>query len=840
MPTGSLGPDFVARLRSQGSTTDEAQALRAAKAARLLLMHSISLREAHPHLPAAAPLLARLSGLPQGEAALLVDLAVSPEYRPVRGSDDLDAFIARFGPAAGRRILELEEEETDLGRYALDQGPAEAVRLLEAMIELAAADRRLTGDEARRLEAAAEELWIDPSISMALQRKHAPDAVTRGEPIRLHGERVAIGRAPGSGVRLPHPQVAPHHADLLRGADGWRVVDARSGRATVLDGRAVRSAPFRPGQELRIGPYQLRLDPDGEQLRASAEVRAHGLRVQGLRRHIGTLSLLDDISFAASTGEVVAIVGPSGAGKTTLLTAITGQARADEGQILFDGRDFHAALAEEPDLVGSVPQDDIVLPDLTVEESLRYGARLRLRGAEAADPQAPVDRVLVELGIPHIRGARIGDALRRGISGGQRKRVNLGQELLSPRTRVLFLDEPTSGLDPKAAQEIVRLVRQLADRGRLVFLVTHDLSPQVIAQVDHLMVLVPGGRLAWFGPPAEACRAFGVETPDAIFDRLGDRAPEEWARAFRTSPAWRRFVGSRLSTEVEEGPREEAPSATPDGPPARISPGREAAVLASRYLKVKLRDRTGLVVLGLQPPFLAAIMGLVFPQPTAPMLFMLTLACLWFGMSGAVRELITDRAVWRRERRVGVRVGTWLFSKTAVLGALVVLQCSFLSLALWARFDLAALGYAPQVLAGVAALVGLCGMALGLLVSALFSSSEAAVGSLPLLLIPQITLSSLLVNLREMNTLSLWLSRFNPLRYAFEAMLKTGLQVAVPERIPGRWRLASTSAPLYDHGFKSAAVEDMGLGMGALLLTLSAFTVLFLTGSVLRTLTRDD
>jgi len=835
--TTGLGQDFVARLNERQSTTPPERAQRAANTTRLLLQHAISSHDAHPHLSAAPALVAELTGLPLAEAELLVGLAHAPEHRPASGSEDLASFEARFGPQAARRLLEQEAQETDLCGYGLAWGPEAALALLDAMTRLAAADERLTADELRRLEAAAEELAIDPGMAMALVRRHAPDAASRGEPIPLRGERIVIGRAPGSGIHLPHPQVAPHHADLIRGSEGWRVVDARSGRATVVDGRAVRSAPLREGQELRLGPYRLRLEAGGEFLRVRGEVQAEALSVRDLSRRIGEVSLLDDLSFTAFTGEVIAVVGPSGAGKTTLLNAITGQAPADQGRVLFEGQDFHSLLARDLDLVGSVPQDDIVLPELTVEESLLFGARLRLRGEEALDPQEPVDRVLGELGIPHIRHSRIGDALRRGISGGQRKRVNLGQELLSRRTRILFLDEPTSGLDPRAAQEIVRLVRQLADHGRIVFLVTHDLSPQVMVQVDHLMVLVPGGRIAWFGPPAEACRAFGVDTPDAIFDRLNDRPPEEWARAFRAGPSWRRFVGSR---QVELPDPTARPAEPPPPPQARVGPLREALVLAQRYLRVKRRDQTGLMVLALQPPFLAGIMGLVFPKPTASMLFMLTLSCLWFGMSGAVRELIADRAVWRRERRVGVRVSSYLGSKVGVLGVFTVLQSSFLAAALWLRFDLQALGYGLLDFGGVASLIGLCGMGLGLWVSASFASSEAAVGSLPLLLIPQITLSSLLVNLRDMNGASRLLSHLNPMRYAFETMLKTGDQVAAPERIPGRWRLASNTGPLYDYGFKSAAVEDMGLSMPMLVAALGGFTLLFLLGALLRTARRDD
>ena len=166
------------------------------------------------------------------------------------------------------------------------------------------------------------------------------------------------------------------------------------------------------------------------------------------RSRPGGARLLDSVSFTAFTGEVVAIVGPSGAGKTTLLQALSGDDRTAEGDLRFDGQDFHALLQADPSLVGIVPQDDVLHGELSVRESLDHAARLRLP-ASVSDAQRDeaVARVLEQLGLEDLGDHRVGSAARRGVSGGQRKRVNLGHALVSPSTRVLFLDEPTSGLD---------------------------------------------------------------------------------------------------------------------------------------------------------------------------------------------------------------------------------------------------------------------------------------------------------------------------------------------------------------------------------------------------------
>ena len=180
---------------------------------------------------------------------------------------------------------------------------------------------------------------------------------------------------------------------------------------------------------------------------------------------------------------------------------------------------------------------------------------------------------------------------------------------MSQGTRVLFLDEPTSGLDPRASQDIARRVRQLADNGRIVFLVTHDLTPEIMAAVDHMLVIAPGGRLAFFGPPTQACIWFGSTTPDGVFNRFGDRPPEEWAASYRVSESARRFVDTREQLLHLDGVRR----SEEQGEPHRRSLWTQFRAQLSRYARVKLRDKTGMAVLAAHPPLRAAVMWVVFP-----------------------------------------------------------------------------------------------------------------------------------------------------------------------------------------------------------------------------------
>ena len=776
--------------------------------------------------------------LPESARELLLEMACSPQHSTEIGAEEVAAFAGRFGPESTAILERARADELSLGDFAERYGAEDSLLLLDAMFRVGAADGQITADEARLLEQAAQDLGVDAVLVSALFQRYDPRHAAGEISWPLEGERISIGRAAGNDVVLSDPQVAKHHCTLLRTGNQWRLMDAGSGRPTLVGGQPITTRPVTDGEEFRVGPWALRLA--GETLHGFGHRSFTALGVRDLNRHIESggerITLLEDVSFSVFSGELVALVGPSGAGKTTLINAIAGIAPADTGQVLLGAQDFHEILQKDSSAVGLVPQDDLVHPELTVEESLRYSGRLRY-ASHIADEEidVEVERVLGELGIEHIRGSRIGDALKRGISGGQRKRVNLGQDLLTRSTRVLFLDEPTSGLDPRSAQSIVRQIRQLADDGRIVFLVTHDLTPSIMALVDHLLVMVPGGRLAYFGPPEQACTFFDVASPDQIFDRLDDHTPVEWAQRFKESPDYRSFVATRthLLAQPQAVPTQETELTE------RAGRWQQFKTLSARYARTKLRDRAGLAVLAVQPPILALLIWIVFPVPTTRLIFMLSLSCLWFGMSMSVRELIIDRTIWRRERKVGVRVLPYLSSKLVVLAALNAVQTVAFTTIVYFSMGLGDYGYGLLELSGAQALTGLSGLALGLMLSALYTSSEAAVGMLPLLLIPNICFSSIMVSLRDMGPLPKAFTWITMQRYAFDLSLKVGTHLEGPSRIPGKWDRKPLSGPLYDLGLKGADVEDFGLTVAELAGSLGSFVVLFLAIALVATWARD-
>ncbi len=834
--TGPLGAYLLELLQQQGSRTPPEVVHFAADFTRMLLRGTVNgWQDFVRRRDTLIQIVSRRCRLPPAEAALVVKAAELPRFRGFVEPREQEAFLWRFGEPLWQKLQAERTPELELRAYGDRYGQAAGLELIDAMLEVGCAPVVGMADgldpaELRRIEAAAAELDLDNSAVCCLLSQHLHPL-----PPTPISDRIRIGNSSAADLVLPDPQRPAIRAEIVIENDRLQLRDLGSGRPTLLNGEPISQAMLKDGDRIRIGGSTVTLSAPAAgpaTLQPRTEWQLRPLSVRGLSRRIGDTTLLDDVSFTVLAGEVVAVVGPSGAGKTTLLHAISGIAPADQGSVTFDGQNLHLLLARDRSLMGVVPQDDIVHPDLTVEESFSYGARLRAPPGTPADAiQADVDRVLDELAVPHIRHSRIGDALRRGISGGQRKRVNLGQELLTRSTRILFLDEPTSGLDPRAAADIVRLARQLADRGRIVFLVTHDLTSPVMAQVDHLLVLAAGGRTAFFGPPAEASRFFEVDSPDAIFRDFHRHTPQEWAKRYRDSAAFRSYVRLRellVARTSGTGP----PVAPPPRPPGFLS---HLATLTSRYARIRSRDRSGNIVLAAQPLVLAAVAAIVFPRPTASMLFVVSLSCLWFGMSGAVRELISDRAIWLRERRAGVSVAAYVGSKALVLAASTTLQCLTLAALVFLLHGLSAYDFSFAAFHGVAALTGLTGLALGLLISSLFSSSEGAVGTLPLLLIPQISFAALLVNLRNMTETAKFLSWFNPQRYAYDALLKTGQKIGEQPRYGGGWKEpVGMNGILYDLGFKGSAEADMGLTLPVLAGVMVGFIVVFAVGAVVR------
>jgi ABC-type multidrug transport system ATPase subunit/pSer/pThr/pTyr-binding forkhead associated (FHA) protein len=676
------------------------------------------------------------------------------------GADPACEVVVEARTVAGRHAA---IRERDGRHYLADLGAGSGTLLNGELLQ--GESRWLTSGDS--IEVGGEPLRY---VAGERTRLGAAAAPTAGAPtVHLGSGALTIGRDPANDVVLDDPNVSRFHAEVrpLEGASEVRDLGSRNG--TRVDGEFVSGrVVIRPGAEIGIGPFRLVFD--GSRFVRRDDRGAMRLRGEEVSMQIRDKLILNRASIAVEPGEFVVVIGESGSGKTTLVKALAGVTDPTGGRVLVSGEPVQSRLTD----IGYVPQDEIVHRGLTVFEGLRYAAWLRLpKDSTGADIDAAVDRVLDELDLgPHAE-TRIGS-----LSGGQRKRVGVGTELVN-RPSLLFLDEPTTGLDPGLETRLMEIFRELAEPGRRsVTVVTH--ATKNLDLPDKVCVMGQGGELCFFGPPQEAKEFFATPTFDGIYSALDRRPAPEWRREF----------------EAERGdalPTLEEPVAAPAAPrPARPRPdvGRQSTLLARRYLTLMVRDRRNLAILLGQVPLIALGIALLFKSDVlrgsadtnnaALLLFLVVTSMIWLGAIDAAREIIKERPLMERERAIGVRLSAYLGSKSIVLFGLVMVQAALLGAV---TFGLRPLYESPPTylaLFVVLAVTGFVAVAMGLWISSLVSSEDQAASFIPLALIPQLLFGGAIVAVEEMSGAMQQLSKLVFSRWSFADV---GAAIDMGERI---------------------------------------------------------
>lgn len=635
----------------------------------------------------------------------------------------------------------------------------------------------------------------------------------------LPAKTVRIGRDAGNDLVIDDLVVSRHHAELRALADGrHEIVDLGSHNGTFLNGQPVTRGPVGPGDIVGIGHSAFSLV--GDTLQEFVDTGEVSLDVQDLEVTVGRAdkggkTLLDRVSFPVGEKCLLGVVGPSGAGKSTLLNALTGQRPADSGTVLYDGRDLYRDFAELRQRIGLVPQDDILHSQLTVRKALGYAAELRFpQDTAKAERQARVAEVIQELGLEQRADQPI-----HSLSGGQRKRVSVALELLT-KPSLLFLDEPTSGLDPGMDRSVMHMLRGLADDGRTVIVVTHSVLSLEVC--DRLLVLAPGGRIAYYGPPEDALAFFGfAEWPEA-FEAFENDRDRDWAATYADSPFHRQYI---VNATAQPHLPPAAPGALVAPPPKTRNWGAQLHTLVRRYASALSADRTFLIIM-IALPFVMgamarALAGSRLTQETAMnALLILCVGGVLTGAANAVRELVKERVIYQRERAVGLSRSAYLMSKIVVLGTVTVLQAVVLTLVGLVGVDLNAPGgegvFLPPLveITLAVALLSFTAMMLGLLVSALVRKEEVTMPLLVLLAIVQVVFCGALLKLNGVPGVE-QLSWLVPSRWALGAMAGT---IDLARIVPGEL----TSDPLFGH---SAGVWLLNMGMMAVLSLVFGYVV---------------
>ncbi|MBZ3902777.1 ABC transporter ATP-binding protein/permease [Streptomyces griseiscabiei] len=518
----------------------------------------------------------------------------------------------------------------------------------------------------------------------------APPVYGDRSPTTFHqlalGRVMRIGRALENELVVSDLQVSRNHAEFHATPDGrFEIRDLGSHNGTFVNGMPIAkggTALLGPNDIVGVGHSTFRIV--GDRLEEFVDTGDVSFSARHLTVTVdGGKQILKDVSFGVPEKSLIAVIGPSGSGKSTLLKALTGYRPANQGDVLYDNRNLYKQFAELRQRIGLVPQDDILHKELTVKKALKYAAKLRFPAdTTAAERDARIDEVLRELKLDIHKDKKV-----TSLSGGQRKRVSVALELLT-KPSLIFLDEPTSGLDPGMDRDVMQLLRGLADDGRTVLVVTHSVAELAIC--DKLLVMAPGGSVAYFGPPEEALNFFGYDTWADVFSAFENYRDYDWAGRWKGSQHYQMYAADIDAVAPQSVHMPPPQSMRPPKPQGWFS---QLATLVRRYVSVIVSDKGFLALTVILPAVLGAVSllidpdkdllvrgvnkatGLPIPNGTATtVLLILAVGACFAGAANSVRELIKERVIYERERATGLSRSAYLMSKVIVLGAVTVFQ----------------------------------------------------------------------------------------------------------------------------------------------------------------------
>ena len=567
------------------------------------------------------------------------------------------------------------------------------------------------------------------------------------------------------------------------------------GSAVLHDGDTIR---IDTGQVLRCD-FANRIIEEERNIISSLEVRdvSHKFR--------RTQSAMDSISFAVNRGEMVCVMGASGSGKSTMLRCIAGQLQPSQGEILLNGQSLYASVDSLKHFISYIPQDDAFDDHLTIEENLSFAAAIRSPHLSRRDRARRIEGKLTELGLSERRGNIVGTALKKTLSGGERKRLNIGLDMISSADVFLF-DEPTSGLSSKDSEHVIEIIRSMA-HNKIVLVTIHQPTSKLFQMFSKALLLDKGGRMVFYGTPSEmlsyfaaaehqqhfgtelgGCPACGTTRPEFIFDVLetplrdlsGDVIYEDNSQghlvpARRFSPDyWRdKYESFRLLQDMKQVNLRKLPPAPAPTPAAAAAVRQRNPIrwhdewtqfrtLIRRAFMSKVRNRGNLFITLLVAPALAALIGSAlyftddasgrydfasaFHIPTY--IFISLLVAMFLALMNSVDDIIRDRAILHRERNLDVRLPYYVFAKFATLAAFSAVQCALFVLVGNKVLEIRGMFWEYFFYMFITAASG---TSLGLLISSLAADGKTAANVVPLVLIPQLIFGGALIKYEDMN-----------------------------------------------------------------------------------------
>src|SRR3989475_1185486 len=574
-------------------------------------------------------------------------------------------------------------------------------------------------------------------------------------------------------------------------------------RPIMVGGEPVRTtAQLKDGDTIRIDVGQVLRCNFSERIIEEERNIIRTLEVNEVTHRFGKGEIgLEGNSFSVTRGELVCVMGASGSGKSTLMRVLAGQLQPTSGDVFLNGQSLYQNLDGLKQYVSYMPQQDAFDEHLTIGENLLFAAAIRAPHLSRRDRSRRLEAKLIELGLGERRDAVVGSPESKVLSGGERKRLNIGLDMIGMSDVYLF-DEPTSGLSSKDSEHVMEIIRGLA-HNKIVIVTIHQPSSKIFQMFHKAILLDKGGRLVFFGTPSDmlryfaeaehqhqfgaelgACPSCGTTRPEFIFDVLetplrdlsGDIIYEENSRgqlvaARRYSPEfWRdKYEAFRLIQDVKQVSlrREQVPQ-LPSAPPQRKKrlPIRwhdewtQFRALLRRSFISKLRNRANLVITIGVAPVLALLIATIlrysdsgkydfasaYHIPTY--LFLSLIVAMFLGLTNSADDIIRDRVVLQRERNLNVRLPYYVFSKTLTLGVFALIQC--ILFVLIGNYVLQIRGMF-WIYMGIMLMTAMGGVSLGLLISSLVGDPKTAANIVPLVLIPHIIMGGALIKYEDMN-----------------------------------------------------------------------------------------
>lgn len=489
---------------------------------------------------------------------------------------------------------------------------------------------------------------------------------------------------------------------------------------------------------------------------------------------------LQNVNIAEHGGKLIGLMGASGSGKSTLLNVLNGSEKPSSGRVMINGIDVHAEPEKIQGIIGYVPQDDLLVEDLTVNENLYFAARLSFGHYSDAEIKDLTTKVLLSLGLTEIRDLKVGSPLEKTISGGQRKRLNIGLELLR-EPAVLFVDEPTSGLSSRDSENIMDLLKELSLRGKMVFVVIHQPSSDIFKMFDSLLIMDVGGFQIYYGHPVEAvsyfreiinaanktqgaCPECGNINPEQIFSIIETKVVNEYGRLTNTrkvSPGqWYQYFKQKIKLSRVQHVKEELP--VMQEIPNRFQQFR---IYARRDFLSKISNRQYLLINILESPVLAFFVAFMVRyynvlegdnarytflnnQNIPVYFFMSVVVALFFGLTMSAEEIFRDRKMLKREKFLHLSRSSYLFSKTFIMFGFSALQTLLFLLVGNTVLEI------PLTETRYWLIIFSCSCfanILGLNISSGFNSAVTIYILIPLLIIPQLLLSGVVISFDKFN-----------------------------------------------------------------------------------------